>query len=200
MQSPAHLDARGGELSSSHLWWESDEDTLDKMWEVGHGVIFWKMQLGIMELNRIQRKTRLVLLFSLEYCFAHTHVLGISAFNLQVYLLKWPHVSAASCVTLVSELFLTEHTAQGLINTHDFEFPVGSALRTICLFDQREFFQGLQGAHTFFRNRSITYTVNSTCGFYQSANTVIVQSFNKHSYGIHRGESRNSGQRGLLSS
>lgn len=177
-----------------------------------------EMQLAMMELNRIQRdtlqsplwmghkvgcsqrKTRLVLLFSLEYCFAHTHVLGISAFNLQVYLLKWPHVSAASCVTLVSELFLTEHTAQGLINTHDFEFPVGSALRTICLFDQREFFQGLQGAHTLFRNRSITYTVNSTCGFYQSANTVIVQSFNKHSYGIHLGESRNSGQRGLLSS
>ena len=100
----------------------------------------------------------------------------------------------------VSELFLTEHSAQGLINAHDFVFPVGSALRTICLFDQREFFQGLRGAHTLFRNRSITYAVNSTCGFCHSANTIIVQSFNKHGYSIRPGESRNSGQRGLLSS
>lgn len=71
------------------------------MCEVGCGAIFWKMKvdriqrdtlqsplwMGRVKVGCSQRKTRLVLLFCLEYSLAHIHVLGISAFNLQVHLL-----------------------------------------------------------------------------------------------------------------
>ena len=41
---PAHLDARGGELSSTHLWQGSDEATLKET--VGHGAIFLEHATG----------------------------------------------------------------------------------------------------------------------------------------------------------
>lgn len=40
------------------------------------------------------------------------------------------------------------YRAWSLVNTHDFEFPVGWAFRIICLFNPWAFLQSLQGAHT----------------------------------------------------
>lgn len=101
MQSPAHLDARGGELSSTHLWRGTDEATLKKTcakWDMvpflenesrqnSRDTLQSPLWMGHVKVACSQKENKASSLVLLGIFFGTYTCLGISAFNLQVYLL-----------------------------------------------------------------------------------------------------------------